>query len=81
VCGCVGGVLVCGVCRMCGGCEGCGGCGGVGGVGVCGGVWRVWGVEGVGGVGVWARRCGVPANSLRSTFHRLHLLRLWTPTI
>jgi hypothetical protein len=28
----------------------------------------------VGGVGVWG-------HSLRSTFHRLHLLRLWTPTI
>jgi hypothetical protein len=50
----------------------CGVCGvgGVGGVGVCG----VCGVWGVGGVGVWA-------HSLRSTFHRLHLLRLWTPTI
>jgi hypothetical protein len=34
----------------------------------------VWGVWGVGGVGVWG-------HSLRSTFHRLHLLRLWTPTI
>jgi hypothetical protein len=31
-------------------------------------------VGGVGGVGVWG-------HSLRSTFHRLHLLRLWTPTI
>jgi hypothetical protein len=31
-------------------------------------------VWGVGGVGVWG-------HSLRSTFHRLHLLRLWTPTI
>jgi hypothetical protein len=31
-------------------------------------VWGVWG-------------CGGPAHSLRSTFHRLHLLRLWTPTI
>jgi hypothetical protein len=28
----------------------------------------------VGSVGVWG-------HSLRSTFHRLHLLRLWTPTI
>jgi hypothetical protein len=28
----------------------------------------------VGGVGVWG-------HSLSSTFHRLHLLRLWTPTI
>jgi hypothetical protein len=28
---------------------------------------------------VWG--CGGPAHSLRSTFHRLHLLRLWTPTI
>jgi hypothetical protein len=28
----------------------------------------------VGGVGVWG-------HSLRSTFHRLHLLRLWTPMI
>jgi hypothetical protein len=28
----------------------------------------------VGVVGVWG-------HSLRSTFHRLHLLRLWTPTI
>jgi hypothetical protein len=37
---------------------------------VCG----VCGVWGVGGVGVWG-------HSLRSTFHRLHLLRLWTPTI
>jgi hypothetical protein len=34
----------------------------------------VGGVGGVGGVGVWG-------HSLRSTFHRLHLLRLWTPTI
>jgi hypothetical protein len=34
----------------------------------------VVGVVGVGGVGVWG-------HSLRSTFHRLHLLRLWTPTI
>jgi hypothetical protein len=32
------------------------------------GVWGVWGVV------VWG-------HSLRSTFHRLHLLRLWTPTI
>jgi hypothetical protein len=31
-------------------------------------------VGGVGGVGVWG-------HSLRSTFHRLHLLRLWTPMI
>jgi transaldolase len=31
-------------------------------------VWGVWGVV------VWG-------HSLRSTFHRLHLLRLWTPTI
>jgi hypothetical protein len=36
--------------------------------GVCGGR------GGVGVVGVWG-------HSLRSTFHRLHLLRLWTPTI
>jgi hypothetical protein len=50
----------------------------VGGVGVSG-VWGVWGVWGVCGVGVWG--CGGPAHSLRSTFHRLHLLRLWTPTI
>jgi hypothetical protein len=39
---------------------------------VCGGV------GGVGGVGV---KRTVPAHSLRSTFPRLHLLRLWTPTI
>jgi hypothetical protein len=32
------------------------------------------GVGCVGGVGVWG-------HSLRSTFHRLHLLRLWTPMI
>jgi hypothetical protein len=32
------------------------------------GVWGVWGVV------VWG-------HSLRSTFPRLHLLRLWTPTI
>jgi hypothetical protein len=40
------------------------------------GVWGVgvWGCGGAGGVGVWG-------HSLRSTFHRLHLLRLWTPTI
>jgi hypothetical protein len=41
------------------------------------GVWGCWGFGGcggVGGVGVWG-------HSLRSTFHRLHLLRLWTPTI
>jgi hypothetical protein len=40
-------------------------------------VWGVWGCGGCGGVGgvrVWG-------HSLRSTFHRLHLLRLWTPTI
>jgi hypothetical protein len=48
--------------------------------GVCGGrgVCRVCGVcEGRGGVAV----VGVWGHSLRSTFHRLHLLRLWTPTI
>jgi hypothetical protein len=38
-------------------------------VGGVGGVWGVW--------GVWE----VWGHSLRSTFHRLHLLRLWTPTI
>jgi uncharacterized protein (DUF2062 family) len=32
------------------------------------------GVGCVGGVGVWG-------HSLRSTFHRLHFLRLWTPMI
>jgi hypothetical protein len=36
-------------------------------------------VGGVGGVGVWG--VVVWGHSLRSTFHRLHLLRLWTPTI
>jgi hypothetical protein len=57
-----------------GGVGGCGGCGGCrvcrvcGVCGVCVGVWGCWG-------------CGGPAHSLRSTFHRLHLLRLWTPTI
>jgi hypothetical protein len=45
-------------------------------VGCVGGV-GVWG--GVGGVGVWG--VVVWGHSLRSTFHRLHLLRLWTPTI
>jgi hypothetical protein len=54
------------------GCEGC--LGGVGCVG-CVGAWGVWGVWGV--WGAWG--CG--GHSLRSTFHRLHLLRLWTPTI
>jgi hypothetical protein len=47
--------------------------GGVGGVGV----WGCGGVGGVGGVGC----VGVWGHSLRSTFPRLHLLRLWTPTI
>jgi hypothetical protein len=37
-------------------------------------VGGVGGLGGVGGVGVWG-------HSLRSTFHRLHLLRLWTPMI
>jgi hypothetical protein len=41
-------------------------------------VWGVWGVRGV--WGVWGVT-NSPAHSLRSTFHRLHLLRLWTPTI
>jgi hypothetical protein len=44
---------------------------------VCWGVWGCGVCEGrgaVGGVGVWG-------HSLRSTFPRLHLLRLWTPTI
>jgi hypothetical protein len=52
------------------GCGVCGVCGcvGVWGCGGCG-VWAVWAV---GGWGV---------TPLRSTFHRLHLLRLWTPTI
>jgi 3'-phosphoadenosine 5'-phosphosulfate synthase len=55
----------------------CGGVGCVGCVGVCG-VFGVCGVcGGRGGVGV----VGVWGHSLRSTFHRLHLLRLWTPTI
>jgi hypothetical protein len=53
------------------GVVGCVGCvRGVGGVGV----WGCGGCGGVGGVGVWG-------HSLRSTFPRLHLLRLWTPTI
>jgi hypothetical protein len=56
---------LCGMCGVCEGCGMCGVCGVCGGVGVCGDV---------GGVGVWG-------HSLRSTFHRLHLLRLWTPTI
>jgi hypothetical protein len=44
---------------------------------VCG-MCRVCGVcGGRGGVGV----VGVWGHSLRSTFHRLHLLRIWTPTI
>jgi hypothetical protein len=50
---------------------------------VCGmwGVWGVWGVWVVRGVwGVWGVT-NSPAHSLRSTLHRLHLLRLWTPTI
>jgi hypothetical protein len=66
-------VGVCGVCGVCGVFGVCGVCGGVavGCVGVCGGR-GVCG--GVGVVGVWG-------HSLRSTFHRLHLLRLWTPTI
>jgi hypothetical protein len=55
------------------GCGGVGCVGDVGGVG-CVGAWGVWGRGGVGVVGVWG-------HSLRSTFHRLHLLRLWTPTI
>jgi hypothetical protein len=66
----------------------CGVCGG-GGVVVWGmwcvwcvwGVWGVWGCGGVGGVGGVGVKRTVPAHSLRSTFHRLHLLRLWTPTI
>jgi hypothetical protein len=52
-----------------GACMGCVGC-----VGSVGSVVCVWCVGCVGGVGVWG-------HSLRSTFHRLHLLRLWTPTI
>jgi hypothetical protein len=41
---------------------------------------------GGGGSGVWlgvltGREEGGSSHSLRSTFHRLHLLRLWTPTI
>jgi hypothetical protein len=55
-------------------CGGGGSVGSVGGVGGGGCVGFVGGVGGVGGVGVWG-------HSLRSTFHRLHLLRLWTPTI
>jgi protein tyrosine phosphatase len=39
-----------------------------------GGVWGCGVCGGVGVVGVWG-------HSLRSTFPRLHLLRLWTPTI
>jgi hypothetical protein len=56
-------------------CEGCGVCGVCRVCGVCGVCGVCWGV---GGVGV---KRTVPAHSLRSTFHRLHLLRLWTPTI
>jgi hypothetical protein len=68
--GCVGG-LGC----VWGGVGGVGGVGGgVGCVGYVGCVWGVWGVWVCGG-------CGGPAHFLRSTFHRLHLLRLWTPTI
>jgi hypothetical protein len=57
-----------GVCGLCGGVVGVVGVVGVG----C--VRGVRGVGGVGGVRVWG-------HSLRSAFHRLHLLRLWTPTI
>jgi hypothetical protein len=46
---------------------------------VCGvgGVWGVWGVWVCGRVGVWGvGGVGMWGHSLRSTFHRLHLLRL-----
>jgi hypothetical protein len=58
-------------CVRCVWCVGCVGC-----VGVC---WVCGGCGGVGVWGVWG--VVVWGHSLRSTFHRLHLLRLWTPTI
>jgi hypothetical protein len=67
--GCVGGVCGGGMCEGCVRGVVCVGCVGCVGCVVCGDV---------GGVGV---KRTVPAHSLRSTFHRLHLLRLWTPTI